>query len=135
MSIIATEDIHVVLVYDGRMRMPGTRSSFRVQRLHQVPSAILNAVPVEVINSVVPIITSKYVDAAIMHNCGVTISWRWWLCVPERRKLAPRIGLEIEAVEVITPVRSIVPTEDVEVVLEGDGGMQRTWAWWMHFVA
>lgn len=124
MSVIAAEDVHVVLVDHCGMRVTGARPSLGIQRLHQVPRTVLDAVPVEVVDSVVAIVSTEDVDAAIMDNCGVPVPWRRRLGVAEWGELAPRIRLEIEAIEVITPVCTVVPTENVEVVLEGDGGVQ-----------
>ena len=124
MSVIAAEDVHVVLVDHCGMRVTGARPSLGIQRLHQVPRTVLDAVPVEVVDSVVAIVSTKDVDAAIMDNRGVPVPRRWRLGIAEWGKLAPRIRLEIEAIEVITPVCTVVPTENVEVVLEGDGGVQ-----------
>ena len=78
----------------------------------------------EVVDSIITIVSTEDVDAAIMDNSGVPVPWGWWLGVAEWGKLAPRIRLEIEAIEVIAPVCAVVPTENVEVVLEGDGGVE-----------
>ena len=104
--------------------MTGAGPSLGIQRLHQVPRAILNAVAVKVIDSIVAVVPAKYVDAAIVDYGSVPVSGGWRLRVSERGKLTPRVSLEIEAVEVITPVCTVVPTENVEVILEGDGGVE-----------
>ena len=114
--------------------MAWARSSFRVQGLHQIPGAALNAVSMKIIDSVVSIIAAKDVNTSIVDDCSMSISWRRWLCISIRGKLTPGISLEVKAIEIVTPVCPIVPTENVEIVLEGNGGMQRTWTWWMDFV-
>ena len=115
--------------------MSRTWTGLRVQRLHQIPSAILNAIPMEIVNSVVAIVSTKYVDASIMYDSSMTISRRWRLCIPIRWQLTPRVCLEIKAVKVITSVRTIVPTKNVEVVLKSDWCMKRSWTRWVYLVA
>ena len=110
-------------------------SSLWVEWLHQIPSAALNTEAMKIIDSIVSIIATEDVNTSVVDDCSMSISWGRRLCISIWGKLTPGISLEVKAIEIVTPVRSIVPTENVEVVLEGDGGMQRTWAWWMHFVA
>ena len=117
MAIIAPEDIHVILVDHGGVGVAGTGPCLWIQRLHQVPRSALNAVAMEVVNPVVPIVPPKDVYAPVMHDRGVPISRRGWLRVAVGGELAPRVSLEVEAVEVVTPVRSIVASKNVEVVL------------------
>ena len=65
----------------------------------------------------------------------MAISWGRWLSVIVGSQFTPRIGLEIKAVEIIAPVRTVVPTKNVEVILESDRRMERSWTGWVHLIA
>ena len=89
----------------------------------------------KIIDPVVSIIPTEDVNTPIVDDCSMSISWRGRLCISIWSQLTPGISLEVKAIEIVTPVCSIVPSENVEVVFEGNGGMQRAWAWWMDLVA
>ena len=135
MAVVASEDVHMVLVDHSRVGMAGAWPRLRIQRLHQVPRSALNAVAMEIVNPVVPVVAPKDVYAPVVHNCGVPVPWGGWLRVAVGGELAPRVGLEVEAVEVVTPVCAVVASKNVEVVLESHGGMQRAGTGWVYLVA
>ena len=100
--------------------MSGTRTRLWIQGLLLLPSSLLDAVSVEVVHSIVAIISSEDVDAAAMHDCSVAITRRWRLGAAIRIELAPCVRAEIEAKEVITSIAPVVAAKDVEVVIQGD---------------
>ena len=110
-------------------------ASFWVEWLHQIPSTALNTEAMKIINSIVSIIATEDVNTSVVDDCSMPISWRGRLCISIRGELTPGISLEVKAIKIVTPVCPIVPTENVEVVFESDRSMQRSWAWWMDFVA
>ena len=123
MSIVAAKDVHVIFIDDGRVRMTWAWSSFWVEWFHQIPSAALNTEAMKIIDSIVSIIATEDVNTSIVDDCSMSISWGRRLCISVRGKLTPGISLEVKAIKIVTPVCSIVPTENVEVVLEGNRSM------------
>lgn len=89
----------------------------------------------KIVNSIVAIITSEYIDASVIHNCGVTISGGRWLGATCRNNFNPVIGLEVESKEVIASISSIVSTKYIEVVFHGNRSVQRSGARWVSFVS
>lgn len=88
----------------------------------------------EIINSVVAIITTEDVNAAIVHDCRVPIARRWWLRPLLRHDFEPVIRLKAEPEEVVSSVRAVVPSEDIEVILKCNRGVKGTRTWRMTFV-
>ena len=133
-AIVATKYIHVVIIDDAGVRVARTWALLWVKRIDLLPLASLNTVFVEVINPVVSIIAAKNVDLARMHHCCVAIARTGRRGTTIRIELAPSVCREIEAVEVITTVGAIIATKYVEVVIQGDRGVQGTRAGWVHLV-
>ena len=90
----------------------------RVHRFHQTPFAGGDAVPVEIVNSVVAIISAKNVDAAVVDDRCMPVSWRRGLGSFLRDDFDPVVGLEAEFEKIIAPVGSVVPSENIKVVFE-----------------
>ena len=78
-SIVATKDVHVILIDNTRVRMPRTRTLLRVKWLKLLPRARLNAIAMEVINTVITIVASEYIDAPSMDYSCVSITRARWL--------------------------------------------------------
>ena len=79
MAIIATKHVHVVLINYTGMRMTRAWSLLRIQRLKLLPCARLNAISVEVVNSVVAVVTTENVDASAVDYSCVAVTRTWWL--------------------------------------------------------
>lgn len=109
--------------------MSWARTCLRIDWLHEAPLARGNAIPVKVVDSVVAIIPTEDVDASVVHDCGVPVTWRRWLGTFLGNYLKPVVRLEAESEEVIPSVSSIVSSENIKVVFERDRGMERSWAW------
>ena len=79
----------------------------------------------EVINAIVPVVSTENVDSTSVDDCSVAVTWTGWLRASVRVKLRPCIRCEVEAVEVIPSIRAVVPAEDVEVIVDCDAGVER----------
>ena len=71
----------------------------------------------EVINTIIAVVSTKDIDASAVDHSSVTISRTWWLGTAVCIQLTPGIGRKVEAEEVITAVSAIVATKDIEVVV------------------
>ena len=74
MAVISTEYVHVVLIDDTGVGVARARSLLRIQRLKLLPGARLDAISVEVIDSVVAVVAAEDVDAASMDNGCVPVT-------------------------------------------------------------
>ena len=74
MAVISTEHVHVVLIDDTGVGVARARSLLRIQRLKLLPGARLDAISVEVIDSVVAVVAAEDVDAASMDNGCVPVT-------------------------------------------------------------
>lgn len=133
-AIVAAKDKHVVFVDDTRVRVSRAWSGILVNRLDLLPCVGLNAVLVEVVDTIISIVASKDVNAAAMDHGCVPIARRRGLLAAVLIDLTPRVRAEIEAEEVISPVRTIVAAKNVEVVIHCDTRVQRARARWVSFV-
>ena len=75
MAVISTEHIHVVLIDDAGVRVARAGSLLRIQRLKLLPGARLDAISVEVIDSVVAVVAAEDVDAAAVNDGRVAVTW------------------------------------------------------------
>ena len=114
--------------------MAWARSLLRIQGFKLLPRARLNAVSVEVVNPVIPIVTTKDVNTATVDHGCVTVTRTWRLRAPVRIQLTPVVRREVEAEEIISAISSIVATKDVKVVIERDGRVQTPRTWRMHLI-
>ena len=74
MAVISTEHVHVVLIDDTGVGVARARSLLRIQRLKLLPGACLDAISVEVIDSVVAVVAAEDVDAASMDDGCVPVT-------------------------------------------------------------
>ena len=74
MAVISTEHVHVVLIDDTGVGVAWARSLLRVQRLKLLPGARLDAISVEVIDSVIAVVAAEDVDAASMDDGCVPVT-------------------------------------------------------------
>lgn len=114
--------------------MARTWACFGVNRLHQSPQAVLQAIPVEVINSVVAIVATENVDAVSIDDSRVSVTWGRRLRVCDGQDFCPKTVIEVELEKVVSAVRSVVSTKDVEIIFYADGGMQRARTGRMSFI-
>ena len=91
-----------------------------IQWLKLLPGVRLDAISVEVINTVVAVVATKDIDAASVDHSGVSISRTRWLGTAICIQLTPGIGRKVEAEEVISAIRTIIAAKDVEVVIQSD---------------
>jgi len=73
---------------------------------------------VEVVDSVVAVVSSEDVDAAVVYDSSVAVTGRRRLRAFLGDDFKPVVGLEAEAEKIIPSVCSIVAAKYVEVVLE-----------------
>ncbi len=74
----------------------------------------------EVINSVIAVISAKNVDTSSMHDCRVSVTRARGLGAAIRVELTPRIRRKVEAEEVISTLSAIVATENVKIIVHGN---------------
>lgn len=117
MPIVAAKDVHVVLVDDARVRVARAGPLLGIQWLQLLPSARLDAVLVEVINSVVAIVATEDVDAATVNHSCVAVSGARRLRAAVRIELTPVVRRKVEAEKVVPAVGAIVAAENVEIVV------------------
>ena len=79
MAVIPAEYVHVVLIDDTRVGVARAGSLLRIQWLQLLPGARLDAISMEVIDSVVAVVATKDVDAAAMDDGSVPVTWAWRL--------------------------------------------------------
>ena len=120
MAVIPAEYVHVVLIDDTRVGVARAGSLLRIQWLQLLPGARLDAISMEVIDTVVAVVATKDIDAASVDHSCVTIPRTWWLGAAVCIQLTPGIGRKVEAEEVIATIGSIVAAKDIEVVVKGD---------------
>ena len=75
MAVIPAEYVHVVLIDDTRVGVARAGSLLRIQWLQLLPGARLDAISMEVIDSVVAVVATEDVDAAAMDDGGVPVTW------------------------------------------------------------
>ena len=114
--------------------MSWARPLLRIQRFQLLPGARLDTISMEIVNSIVPIVPTEDVNASAVDHSSVSISGTGWLRAAVRIQLTPVIGRKIEAKEVITAISSIIATKNVKVVVESDGSMKTSRAWWVHLI-
>ena len=120
MSVISTKHVHAVLEYDAGMGVSWAGALLGIQWLKLLPGVRLDAISMEVINTVVAVVATKDIDAASVDHSSVSISWTRWLGTAICIQLTPGIGRKVEAEEVIATIGSIVAAKDIEVVVKGD---------------
>ena len=116
-SIIPAKHVHAVLENDAGVRVPWAGTLLRIQWFELLPSVRLDAVSVEVIDPVVPVITTKDINAAAVDHSGVTVSWTRRLGTAVCIQLTPSVGRKVEAEEVVAAIGAIVAAENIEVVV------------------
>ena len=79
MAVIPAEYVHVVLIDDTRVGVARAGSLLRIQWLQLLPGARLDAISMEVINSVVAVVATEDVNAAAMDDGSVPVTWAWRL--------------------------------------------------------
>jgi hypothetical protein len=114
--------------------VPWAWSSFGVYRFHQAPFSGGDAVSMEVVNSVVAIITSKDVYASVVHDCCVTVSGGRWLRAACRNNFNPVVGLEVESEKVIAAISTVISPKYIEVVFHSNRSVKRSWTRRMAFI-
>ena len=119
MAVIAAENIHVVIIDHTGMRVARTWALLLVKRVDLLPFSGLNAVFVEVINTIVSIVAAKNVDLASVDYCSMAVTWTGRGCTAIRVELTPSVSREIEAIKVVAAVRTVVSSKDVKVVVQG----------------
>ena len=77
-AVIASKHVHVVIVDHAGVRVARTRTLLWVKRVDLLPLSSLDAVFVEVIDSVVSVVAAKNVDLTRMDDCGVTVTRARW---------------------------------------------------------
>ena len=75
MAVISAEHVHVVFIDDAGVGVARARSLLRIQRLELLPGARLDAISMEVIDSVVAVVAAEDVDAAAVDDSCVSVSW------------------------------------------------------------
>ena len=120
MAIIAAKDIHVVFVDHRGVRMTRAWTLLGVDGLELLPCAELDVVAVEIVDSVVAVISTEDVNAATMDDSRVSIPRAGRLRAPIGIELTPRVRGEVKAVEVIAAIGPIVASENVKVVVHSD---------------
>lgn len=106
--------------------MARTWACFGVYRLHQSPEAVLQAVPVEIIDSIVAVVASEDVDAVSINDSRVSVTWGGGLRVCDWKDFCPETVVEVELEKVVPSICSVVAAKDVEVIFNADRSMQRT---------
>ena len=117
MSVISAKDVHAVLENDTGMGVSWAGALLWIQWLKLLPGIRLDAVSMEVINSVVAVVATKDIDAASVDHGCVTISRTRRLGTAIFIQLTPGIGRKVEAEEVVAAIGAIVAAEDIEVVV------------------
>ncbi len=74
----------------------------------------------EVIHSVIAVISAKNVDTSPMHDCCVSVTWAWGLWAAISVELAPRVRRKVKAEEVISTIGAIIATKNVKIVVHGN---------------
>lgn len=92
MTIVATKDIHVIFVDDGGVRVTRAWTLLGVDGFELLPGAKIDVVAVEIVDSVVAVISSEDVNAATVYDRRVSIPRTRWLRASISIELAPRIG-------------------------------------------
>ena len=134
MTIVAPKHIHVIFKNHGWVWVSWAWTRLWILRLHQTPTVVLDAIAVEVVNSVIAIVPSKDIYWPVMDNCSVSIAGWWGLRASIGINLLPLIGRKVKAIEVVAAIGPVITTKDVEVVVNRDWGMERSWTRWMNFV-
>ena len=116
-SVISAKDVHAVLKNDAGMGVSWAGTLLWIQRLELLPGVRLDAVSMEVINSVVAVVATKDIDAASVDHSCVTIPRTRWLGTAICIQLTPGIGRKVEAEEVVAAIGAIIAAEDIEVVV------------------
>ena len=78
----------------------------------------------EVVHSVIPVVSSEDIDPSSVYNCSVSVTWTGWLWASISIELRPRVRRKVEAVEIIPSISPIVPAEDVKVIVDGHASME-----------
>ncbi len=71
----------------------------------------------EVIHSVIAVISTKNVDTSTMHDCRVSVTRAWWLRAAICIELTPSISRKVEAEEVISAISAIIAAKNVKIVV------------------
>ena len=124
----------MILIDDRGMRVTWAGALLGIERLELLPSSGLDTVFMEIINAVVSIVAAKDIDVTTMDNCSVAVPWARRLSTAVRIKFTPCVSGEIEAEEVVPPVRTIIAAEYVEVVVDCDRGVKGPWARWVNLI-
>ena len=74
MAVIPAEYVHVVFIDDAGVGVARARSLLRIQRLELLPGARLDAISMEVIDSVVAVVAAEDIDAASMDDGCVSVT-------------------------------------------------------------
>lgn len=88
----------------------------------------------EVVDSIIAVVSSEDVDAAVVYDSCVTVTGRRRLRAFLGDNFKPVVGLEAEAEEIVPSVGAIVAAKYVEVVLECNRCVQRPGTGWVAFV-
>jgi hypothetical protein len=78
----------------------------------------------EIINAIEAIVASKYENLSIVDDSSMSVAWRRRRII-KRQYFRPLIILKVKFEEIIAPVRPIIPSKDVEVVVQRHARMQR----------
>ena len=97
--------------------MARTRAGLRVAHLLQLPAPRVYAIPMEIINAIEAIVASKYENLSIVDDSSMSVAWRRRRII-KRQYFRPLIILKVKFEEIIAPVRPIIPSKDVEVVVQ-----------------
>ena len=117
MSVISTKYVHTVLENDAGMGVSWAGALLGIQWLKLLPGVRLNAISMEVINTVIAVVATKDIDAASVNHGCVTIPRTRWLGTAVCIQLTPSIGRKVEAEEVVAAIGAIIAAEDIEVVV------------------
>ena len=104
--------------------MARTRAGLWVAHLLQLPAPRVYAIPMEIINAIEAIVASEYENLSIVDDSCVSVARRRRRII-KRQYFRPLIILKVKFEEIIAPVRPIIPSKYVEVVIQRHARMQR----------
>ena len=74
MTIIPTKNIKLIIINYCTMRMSWTWASLWITNFLERPFPCFNIISMEVINSIKTIVTTKYINLAIVYNSSMSIT-------------------------------------------------------------
>jgi hypothetical protein len=133
MTVVTSEDVHLIVIDNSTVGVSRARTCFWIADFLKWPAARVNTILMKVIYSVESIVAAKNVNCPLIDNGCVSVScWGWWIF--NRQYFRPWVSLKVKLEKVISTIRAIISSKDIEVTVKSHWRMQRPRTWWVIFV-